>query len=242
MFVILILNNFSQAHQTILSACSPYFESIFIQNSHPHPIMYLKDVGYEELKAIIEYMYKGEVNVAQSSLPKFLKTAEGLQVNQNYIFSFSDKEVFTNFYKFSFIVYQVKGLTENSGMSYRPNNNEDRNPAETPPIANREERAREERLREHVDRRPRDLDSDKKEDKTSDIEMPTTPVEPSQKRPRRKSSSSCDNPMPSINTQDNYSDSRVSVCFIILGFFTQRHQEFQTHLTQSIEALDDILE
>lgn len=44
--------------------------------------MYLKDVGYEELKAIIEYMYKGEVNVAQRSLPKFLKTAEGLQVNQ----------------------------------------------------------------------------------------------------------------------------------------------------------------
>lgn len=48
--------------------------------------MYLKDVGYEELKAIIEYMYKGEVNVAQRSLPKFLKTAEGLQVNQ---FNFS---------------------------------------------------------------------------------------------------------------------------------------------------------
>lgn len=78
--------SFFQAHQTILSACSPYFENIFIQNSHPHPIMYLKDVGYEELKAIIEYMYKGEVNVAQSSLPKFLKTAEGLQVIKKLIY------------------------------------------------------------------------------------------------------------------------------------------------------------
>lgn len=48
--------------------------------------MYLKDVGYEELKAIIEYMYKGEVNVAQSSLPKFLKTAEGLQVIKKLIY------------------------------------------------------------------------------------------------------------------------------------------------------------
>lgn len=49
--------------------------------------MYLKDVGYDELKAIIEYMYKGEVNVAQSSLPKFLKTAEGLKVSfKIYIF------------------------------------------------------------------------------------------------------------------------------------------------------------
>lgn len=52
-----------------------------MHNEHPHPIMYLKDVGYDELKAIIEYMYKGEVNVAQSSLPKFLKTAEGLKVS-----------------------------------------------------------------------------------------------------------------------------------------------------------------
>lgn len=50
--------------------------------------MYLKDVGYDELKAIIEYMYKGEVNVAQSSLPKFLKTAEGLKVSFKIFFFF----------------------------------------------------------------------------------------------------------------------------------------------------------
>lgn len=67
-----------------MSACSPYFETIFIQNTHPHPIMYLKDVDYVDLKAIIEYMYKGEVNVAQRSLPKFLKTAEGLQVRNHF--------------------------------------------------------------------------------------------------------------------------------------------------------------
>lgn len=76
-----------QAHQTILSACSPYFETIFLQNSHAHPIIYLKDIRYSEIRSLLDFMYKGEVNVGQNCLPSFLKTAESLQVNYNILLS-----------------------------------------------------------------------------------------------------------------------------------------------------------
>ena len=58
-----------KCHKMILSACSTYFQSLFMENTCEHPIVFLKDIKIQEIKVILDYMYKGEVNVAQEELP-----------------------------------------------------------------------------------------------------------------------------------------------------------------------------
>ncbi|XP_034249673.1 longitudinals lacking protein, isoforms H/M/V-like isoform X4 [Thrips palmi] len=69
-----------QAHKVVLSACSPYLETLLSQHYDKHPILLLKDVKFYELQAMMDYMYRGEVNVAQDKLGMFLKAAESLQI------------------------------------------------------------------------------------------------------------------------------------------------------------------
>ncbi|XP_029822333.3 protein tramtrack, beta isoform isoform X6 [Ixodes scapularis] len=69
-----------KAHKMVLSACSPFFQALFVENPCKHPIVILKDMRYMDLKAIVEFMYKGEVNVSQDQLSALLKTAETLKV------------------------------------------------------------------------------------------------------------------------------------------------------------------
>lgn len=68
-----------KAHKMVLAACSPYFQSLFVTNPCKHPIVILKDVRFVDLKAIIDFMYRGEVNVSQDQLSALLKTAETLK-------------------------------------------------------------------------------------------------------------------------------------------------------------------
>jgi len=69
-----------QAHKLILSACSPFFRTVLRQNPHQHPLLYLKGVNYDDLIGVLNFMYHGEVNVAQDDLNSFLSVAEELQV------------------------------------------------------------------------------------------------------------------------------------------------------------------
>ncbi|KRT85090.1 BTB domain-containing protein [Oryctes borbonicus] len=69
-----------RAHKVVLSACSSYFQTLFLDHPSRHPIVILKDVRFAELRTLIEFMYKGEVNVEYCQLSALLKTAESLKV------------------------------------------------------------------------------------------------------------------------------------------------------------------
>jgi len=69
-----------QAHKVILSACSPFFRTVLRRNRHEHPLLFLKGVKYADLVSVLNFMYHGEVNVAQEELNSFLAIAEDLKV------------------------------------------------------------------------------------------------------------------------------------------------------------------
>ena len=69
-----------QAHKVILSACSSFFRNMLRRNAHQHPLVYLKGVKFSDLQSVLNFMYQGEVNVAQEELNSFLAVAEDLRV------------------------------------------------------------------------------------------------------------------------------------------------------------------
>ena len=90
-----------QAHKVILSACSPFFRTILRRNKHEHPLLYLKGVKYADLVSVLNFMYHGEVNVAQEELNSFLAVAEDLKVkgltqNNSETSKFNPSEVSTH--------------------------------------------------------------------------------------------------------------------------------------------------
>jgi len=68
------------AHKVILSACSQFFKDILRRNPHNHPLLYLKGVNLLDFKNVLNFMYHGEVSVAQEDLNTFLAVAEDLKV------------------------------------------------------------------------------------------------------------------------------------------------------------------
>jgi hypothetical protein len=64
----------------MMNRSSPFFRNILRRNPHPHPLIYLKGVKYDDLQSVLNFMYHGEVNVAQEELNSFLAVAEDLRV------------------------------------------------------------------------------------------------------------------------------------------------------------------
>jgi len=68
------------AHRFVLSTCSEYFAEIFSSNTGNNIVIVLKDVRRADLEYLLDYMYLGQVDVAQSELASLIKTAECLRI------------------------------------------------------------------------------------------------------------------------------------------------------------------
>ena len=69
-----------EAHKVILAAASPFFANILNRNKHSHPLIYMKGMKSEELKALLDFVYNGEANIFEEKLEPFLAFAEELQL------------------------------------------------------------------------------------------------------------------------------------------------------------------
>ena len=56
-----------RCHKVVLSACSSYFEHLFLTFDEKNQIIILKDTSYDDILALVEFMYRGEINVGQVS-------------------------------------------------------------------------------------------------------------------------------------------------------------------------------
>ena len=69
-----------EAHKVVLSACSGFFRNALRRTKHQHPLLYLKGVQHADLNHILDFIYYGEVSIAQENLNAFLSVAEELKI------------------------------------------------------------------------------------------------------------------------------------------------------------------
>ena len=68
------------AHKVILAASSPFFQNMLKNNKHSHPLIYMTGWNFEDLLAIVDFLYHGEANIYEEHLDRFLKIAEEIKL------------------------------------------------------------------------------------------------------------------------------------------------------------------
>ena len=69
-----------EAHKVVLIASSPFFLNLLKRNKHPHPLVYMRGLKFENLLSLVDFLYHGEANVYQDNLDSFLGMAEEFQL------------------------------------------------------------------------------------------------------------------------------------------------------------------
>ena len=70
-----------RAHRNVLSACSPVFkELLLLDEKINQPIIFLKGVKYQELEAILQFIYLGQATFQEERVSQFLEAASSLEI------------------------------------------------------------------------------------------------------------------------------------------------------------------
>ncbi|XP_074108326.1 uncharacterized protein LOC141533367 isoform X2 [Cotesia typhae] len=68
-----------ECHKLVLAACSPYFRKI-LQNINRPRALILVNVKYYQMKALLRFMYHGEVTISSEEMPELLQIANYLKI------------------------------------------------------------------------------------------------------------------------------------------------------------------
>ena len=61
-----------EAHRIVLASSSPFFMELLRNHKRTSPLIFIKGVKYEDLVAIVDFLYVGAANVFQENLDSFL--------------------------------------------------------------------------------------------------------------------------------------------------------------------------
>lgn len=69
-----------KAHRVVLAACSQYFELILQDAPQENCSILFPGVEEFEMKTLLEYIYSGQVEIAQSDIPRLMRIAKMLEI------------------------------------------------------------------------------------------------------------------------------------------------------------------
>ena len=69
------------SHKVVLAASSPLLRDMLKSSQHSHPLLYFWGIKARDLSVLVDFIYKGQVQVYQSDLADFLNLAKLLKVN-----------------------------------------------------------------------------------------------------------------------------------------------------------------
>ena len=69
-----------EAHKVILSGASLFFSNMLQGENHPHPLIFMRGVKHEVLKAMLDYIYSGEAQLEKENVESFVKLSTEVEL------------------------------------------------------------------------------------------------------------------------------------------------------------------